>query len=192
MFRPRFLLLGLVIATASFAADNPRRSPLKDMYFGEALYYAQQGEYFAAIARLDTELGQYYGLDEPGLDTLHFHINDAEFSVGDFELSYRMHLRAGRAFKAVLEGHVEPAVRNEAAFRLARLYLQKDQPADALTALNRIEGKIPEGIRDDLNFVRANTYMAVGRFSDAVKVLRDMQNAKGYEGFAIYNLGMAL
>ncbi len=192
MFRPRFLLLGLVIATASFAADHPVRSPLKDMYFGEALYYAQQGEYFAAIARLDTELGQYYGLDEPGLDTLHFHINDAEFSVGDFELSYRMHLRAGRAFKAVLEGHVEPAVRNEAAFRLARLYLQKDQPADALTALNRIEGKIPEGIRDDLNFVRANTYMAVGRFSDAVKVLRGMQNAKGYEGFAIYNLGMAL
>ncbi len=192
MFRPRFLLLGLLIATASFAADPPKRSPLKDMYFGEALYYAHQGEHFAAIARLDTELGQYYGLDEPGLDTLHFHINDAEFSVGDFELSYRMHMRAGRAFKAVLEGNVAPAVRNEAAFRLARLYLQKDQPSDALTALNRIEGKVPENIRDDVNFVRANTYMAVGRFSDAVKVLRDMQNAKGYEGFASYNLGMAL
>ena len=191
MFLSRLLLLGLFIAASSFAADSPKRSPLKDMYFGEALYHAQQGEHFAAIARLDTELGQYYGLDEPGLDSLNFHINDAEFSVGDFELSYRMHLRAGRAFKAVIEGNVAAPVRNDAAFRLARLYLQKDQPGDALTALNRIEGKIPERIRDDLNFLRANTYMAVGRFSDAAKTLRDMQGARGYEGFATYNLGMA-
>ena len=48
---------------------------------------------------------------EPVLDTLHYHIDDARFSVGDFELSYRMHHRAGRAIKAVLEGAVDEAVR---------------------------------------------------------------------------------
>src|SRR6516162_9078850 len=91
---------------------------LSELYFGVALYHAYQGQYFDALQRLDTELAQYHVLDEPQLDTLHYHINDAEFSVGDFELDYRMHQRAGRAIKAVLEGAVDEAVRNEAAFSL--------------------------------------------------------------------------
>lgn len=195
---PRFLLsllglsLGLSLAGPVLAADTSKRNPPRDLYFSEALYRAYQGDHFGAIARLDTELGQYHGLDEPQLDSLYYHINEAEFFVGDFELSYRMHLRTGRAIKSVLEGNVKPAIRNEAAFRLGRIYFQKDQPANALTALNRVEGTVPEKIRDDLNFLRANAYMAVGRFPDAIKVLKDMQSAKGYEGFATYNLGMAL
>ena len=113
---------------------------MKDLYFGEALYHALQGQYFDALQRLDTELALYRGLDQPELDTLHYHINNAEFSVGDFELNYRMHHRAGRAIKAVLEGAVDEAVRNEAAFRLARIHFQKGQLDDALHALARIEG----------------------------------------------------
>ena len=113
----------------------------------------------------------YHGLDEPELDTLHYHINNAEFSVGDFELNYRMHQRAGRAIKAVLEGAVDEAVRNEAAFRLARIHFQKGQLDDALQALARIKGTVPEEIRDDVEFLRANVYMATGRPSEAVKVL---------------------
>lgn len=189
---PYIGLLGLFVVSSSLAAGTPKQIELRDLYFGEALYRAYQGDYFDAIARLDTELGQYHGLDEPELDSLNFHIGQAEFSVGDFELSYRMHHRAGRAIKAVLEGNVEPSVRNEAAFRLARIYFQKDQPVNALHALERIEGKVPEGIRDDVVFLRAQIYMANGRFSDAVKVLRDMQGAASYEGFTTYNLGIAL
>src|SRR5215204_3021253 len=131
----RLLGVGLALGlTASPAVAGD----LKDLYFGEALYYAIQGQYFDALQRLDTELVMYRGLDQPDLDTLHFHINSAEFSVGDFELNYRMHHRAGRAIKAVLEGNVEESVRNEAAFRLARIHFQKDQPREALNALERI------------------------------------------------------
>src|SRR5207253_1610478 len=107
----------------------------------------------AARQRLDTELAQYHVLDEPKLDTLHYHINNAEFSVGDFELDYRMHQRAGRAIKAVLEGAVDEAVRNEAAFRLARIHFQKGQLDDALQALARIKGTVPEEIKGDLEFL---------------------------------------
>src|SRR6185295_221769 len=151
---------------------------LKDLYFGEALYYAYQGQFFDAIQRLDTELAMYHGLDEPGLDTLHFHINDAEFSVGDFELNYRMHQRAGRAIKAVLEGAVDEAVRNEAAFRLARIHFQKSEFDDAMHALERIQGTVPEEIRDDVEFLRANIFMATGRPADAVKVLEPLRSAE--------------
>src|SRR5215471_16694460 len=158
------LALGLTARTAT-AVD------LKDLFFGEALYHAYQGQFFEAIQRLDTELTMYHGLDEPGLDTLHFHVNDAEFSVGDFELDYRMHQRAGRAIKAVLEGAIDEAVRNEAAFRLARIHFQKDQLDDALEALGRIKGTVPEETKGDLEFLRANVYMATGQPGQAVKVL---------------------
>ena len=83
-----------------------------------------------------------------------------------------MHHRAGRAIKAVLEADVDEEVRNDAAYRLARIHLQKDQPADALHALDRIHGKIPDEIRDDIEFLRANVYLALGRPADAIEVLQ--------------------
>ena len=74
------------------------------------------------------------------------HLGEAEFSVGDFELNYRMHHRAGRAITAVLEGAVDEVVRNDAAFRLARIHFQKGQLEDALHALDRISGEVPDEI----------------------------------------------
>jgi Tetratricopeptide repeat len=185
----RLLAVGLA---AVLAAGSSSGSDLQDLYFGEALFHANQGHYFDALQRLDTELGQYHGLDEPQYDSLHYHIGAAEFDVGDFELNYRMHHRAGRAIRAVLEGNVDPAVRNEAAFRLARIHFQKDQPEDALHALQRIEGEVPEAIADEVEFLRANVYMALGRPADAVEVLADLQRAESLTGFAAYNLGIAL
>jgi len=185
----RLIGLGLALGLAAHPATG---GDLKDLYFGEALYHAYQGRYFEALQRLDTELAMYHGLDEPALDTLHFHINDAEFSVGDFELDYRMHQRAGRAIKAVLEGAVDEAVRNEAAFRLARICFQKDQLDDALQALARIKGTVPEEIRGDVEFLRANVYMAKGQPSEAVKVLGELKSNENLAGFVAYNLGIAL
>src|SRR6058998_2063405 len=191
MIRAPHLLIGLGLAMG-LAVRPAVGADLRDLYFGEALYHAYQGQYFDALQRLDTELAQYHGLDEPRLDTLHYHINDAEFDVGDFELNYRMHLRAGRAVKAVLEGAVDEAVRNEAAFRLARIHFQKDQLDDAQQALARIQGAVPEQIRDDVEFLRANIDMATGRPGDAVKVLQQVHSDESLTGFVAYNLGIAL
>src|SRR5215468_6743633 len=151
-------LIGLALALG-LAVRPATGNDLRDLYFGEALYHAYQGQYFDALQRLDTELAQYHGLDEPQLDTLH----------------YRMHQRAGRAIKAVLEGAVDEAVRNEAAFRLARINFQKSQLDDALQALARIKGKVPEEIRGDVEFLRANVYMAQSQPSEAVKVLAQLK-----------------
>ena len=88
---------------ALLAAGPCAGGELEDLHYGAALFEANQGLFFEALVRLDTELAQHYGLDEPALDTLHLHINGAEFSVGDFELNYRMHHRAGRAIVAPAE-----------------------------------------------------------------------------------------
>src|SRR5262245_29092120 len=103
-----------------------------------------------------------------------------------------MHQRAGRAIRAVLEADVAEPVKNDAAFRLARIHFQKDQPQDALHALERIHGEIPEEIRDDIEFLRANVYMALGRADDAVGVLEELQGSEKLTGFSEYNLGVAL
>jgi len=192
MSRLILILACLLLATPSLAANPYTSNGLKDVFFGETLYHAFQEDWFQAIARLDTELGQYRRLDEPGLDTLSYHINQAEFGVGDFELGYRMHLRAGRAMTAVIEGNVEEPVRNEALYRLARLYFQKDQPEDALHSLERLRGGVPAVIRDDLEFLRGQILLANGRFPEAARTFKDLQKARSLEGFAGYNLGIAL
>lgn len=186
------LFVILIVSAAGSPAGASSPKGLKDLYFGEALYYAYQGDWFDAITRLDTELTQHYGVDEPEQDTLHYHINQAEFDVGDFELAYRMHQRAGRAITAVIEGNVEEPVRNEAIFRLARLYFQKDQPVDAQLAVDRISGTVPPKIRDNLDSLRAQILMANGRFAESAHILEGLQKAKGLEGFASYNLGIAM
>ena len=180
------LLLFVCLATSPSPADE-----LKDLYFGEALYHAHQGQFFEALERLDTEVRQHEQVDEPERDTLYYHINDAEFSLGDFELRYRMHHRAGRAIRAVLEGAVDELVRNDAAFRLARIHFQKSQMEDAMRALQRIEGRVPAAIRDDIEFLRANIYLADEQPAAAIDVLAELQDSPEFGGFAAYNLGIA-
>src|SRR5258708_7985982 len=182
----QWLSMGLVLAAG--AAPPSVAAGLRGLYFGEALYRAYQGQYFDALERLDAELAQHHRVDEPELDSLQYHIRQADFSVGDFELRYRMHLRAGRAIKAVLDADVEQPVKNEAAYRLARIQFQKDQPEDALHSLERIQGTVPDNIKDDLEFLRANVYSALGRPADAVEVLKRLQGPESLKGFAPYNL----
>lgn len=190
MRHPRYALLGLcAVLQAAHAAPA---AEARDLFLGEAFYQARQGEYFDAITRLDIELGQFRRLDEPHLDPLHLQVNHAEFSVGDFELSYRMHQRAGRAIRAVLEGNVASGIRNEAAYRLARIHFEKGEASDALRAIERISGPVPERIRDDEQLLRAQIYMANQRLPEAVAILRDLKGVPGFEGFASYNLGVAL
>jgi predicted negative regulator of RcsB-dependent stress response len=192
MMRRILFLLAVCLSSLSVASEGNSRSGSKDLYLGEAFYYAFQGEYVEATTRWVPELGQCERLDDPTLAPVHFQVNFANFSVGDFELSYRMHQRAGRAIKSVLEGNVDQQIRNEAAYRLARIYVQKDDARSALSTIEKITGKIPEKIRDDELFLRAQIYMLSGKFEEAIKILQGLQGSKKFEGFSTYNLGIAL
>lgn len=182
--------LAVALPLCASAGENDR--PPADPFFREALFHAYQGDFFAALERLDAELAQHYGVDERPLDTLYPYVEDAEFSVGDFELEYRMHLRAGRAIRAVLEGNVDEKVRNDAAYRLARLYFEKGDAHTALAVLDSMHGALPERIVDEVEFLRANVLLALDRPEDAAAVLRKLQDSNPLAGFSAYNLGIAL
>ena len=62
MRRPwQWLSMGL--ALAAVAARPALAADLRDLYFGEALYQAYQGQYFDALERLDAELAQHQRVD---------------------------------------------------------------------------------------------------------------------------------
>ena len=54
------LIVGLGLASALAAAPCASKD-LRDLYFGEALYNANQGHYFEALERLDAELALHNG-----------------------------------------------------------------------------------------------------------------------------------
>lgn len=187
----RFFLTLIISVVSVIATAKQDESASKDLYFSEGMYYAYQGKYFDAISRLDAELHQYHGLDEPELNSLHQYIDYAEFSIGDFELYYRMHKRAGRAIKSVIEADVEDYIRNDAAYRLAKIYHQKQQPVNALQTVESIKGKIPEKIKYDYYLLKAQIYISNEKYTDAIELLESITGHEKALGFAGYNLAMA-
>jgi hypothetical protein len=51
---------------------------------------------------------------------------------------------------------------------------------------------IPQAVRDDAGYLRANVLMELHRPADAVEVLNELQDSKELLGFSSYNLGIAL
>lgn len=188
---PRPFIAALIMLPLFAHGSVKPHQELRDIFYGEILYHAYQDDYFEAISHLDIELGQYKALDEPGLDSFHWHRGQAEFAVGDLELYYRMHQRAGRAIEAVMAENVSESERNEAAFRLARLYYRKQDYVNALHAIELIKGEVPRVIRSDEAFLRAQVYVSVGKFEDAIKLLKELKGDSAYAGYIEYNLAMA-
>ena len=204
------LLSTLLCSLSVYAGSGLKDVELGDLYFGEVLYYAYQDLHFEALARLDTELSQYYDLDESELDSLHRHRSQAEFSVGDIEMQYRMSQRAGKALQAVLGEGIDLATRNQAALALARMFYKKNDAQNSLYALKHIReepepsrydpnipidvlrGKEPESFKTDIAYLRALANIGIGQFTEAAKSLEQLKNEKNLKGFVLYNLGIAL
>ncbi len=210
LFRLTTILTVFLCSLSAHAASGLEDVEVRDLYFGEILYYAYQDLHFDALARLDTELSQYYELDESELDVFHKHIGQAEFSIGDLELQYRMSLRARKAIEAVLGEGIDLATRNQAALALARMFYKKDDPQSTLYALDLIKeepdksrydakysldvlrGNEPESFKTDVAYLRAMASIDTGQFGDAVKLLQPLKKEKILKGYVLYNLGIAL
>lgn len=163
----------------------------RDLYYSEALFLAQQGLYLEAISRLDVELDQYYSLDEPKKDSFTSDRAIAEFQVGDFELEYRMNQSTGRALKRILDADLPETVRNEAAYRLGRLYYRQGDITNAIIALRKIEGDMDETVRNRALFLQAQAEIYSGNFERAQNIIQSLSGVKELAGFADYNLAIA-
>jgi len=206
-----FLLMAAFSCSLSLYASSALKDiELRDLYFGEIIYYAYQDMPFEALSKLDAELSQFYGVDESELDPFNYHRGQAEFSVGDLELQYRMSKRAGQAIKAVLGEGIDLAVRNQAALALARVFYKKGEPQGTLYALDLIreepdksryeekysldilKGKPRETFKEEVAYLRGLASIETGQFKQAVELLQPLKKEKLFKGYILYNLGIAL
>ena len=209
MLRNGIFIAAFFCSLSSYAASGLKDVELRDLYFGEVLFYAYQDKYFEALERLDSELIQHYRVDESNLDPLSLNLGQAEFSVGDIELQYRMDKRAGKAIQAVLGSGIDLAIRNQAALELARMYFRKNDAERALYALDLIHDRVdltkypdksvddlrgvePENFKVDVLYLRALAYISTGQFTNAVEILDSLRNEASIKGYVLYNLGIAL
>ncbi|MCG6976407.1 MAG: hypothetical protein LJE56_08390 [Acidiferrobacterales bacterium] len=174
------------------AADKDKSRRIHDLYFGEALYQAEQKNYFSAVTRLDAELAQYYSLDDPRSNSLSYHREEAELFVADLELSYRMHQKVGRAMQRLLDQSVHESIRDRAAYRLGRVAFIKSSYETALEVLDHISANAPRKLQLQAALLRGQCLIALGRHKEAVSVLQPVAAEPELAGFGPYNYGIAL
>lgn len=79
---------------------------------------------------------------------------------------------------------------NRDAYRLAWFYYSRRNPAQALQALDSIEGKIEGVSASQVDYLRALVYLSIGRFREAAELLNELPLIQQPRGYAQYNLAM--
>ena len=86
-------VLGLFLL-AGLSSDALLGEEVDELSVGEPLYFAYQGKWFEALERLNASLYGDRGIEGPGREAFWYETVDENFSVGDFELNYRMDHKA--------------------------------------------------------------------------------------------------
>jgi tetratricopeptide (TPR) repeat protein len=187
----------LVAMTPVHAAKKPPAplplmsvpEPVRDLYYGDSLFYFFQDDYFHALVRMDaaTSLGRVPN-----------HQTEAELIKGALYLSLGQHVEAGRIFQSLLNDNVSLDVRNRAWFYLAKLWYQRGYLAESERALHSISGDLPESLNAERHMLFAQVLLNQGRFDEAITALQALEGKQNkpisdsWMAFARFNLGVAL
>src|SRR5271168_2890699 len=182
------LLLALPLAAAW--AKNQKPDPdglpphdVKDLHYGDVLFYFYQDDYFDAITRL---------LAAQQLERLPHTEGEAELLLGGLYLSLGEHVEAGKIFEALLAGKTSEAVRNKAWFYLGKVWYQRGYWAESERALRQVSDKIDPRIGAERYMLLAQLMMRQERYDDAITALSSWHGAPDWTAYAQFNLGVAL
>ncbi len=189
------MLAGVTPTMAAKQVSAPLMSTpqaVRDLYYGDALFYFYQEDYFRSLVHLDaaTSLGRVPN-----------HQTEAELIKGALYLSLGQHTEAGRIFQALLNDNVALDVRNRAWFYLAKLWYQRGYLADAQRALQSIQGELPQGLNTERHMLFAQVMLNQGQYDEAISELQKLDDSAGKDArqtseswlaYARFNLGVAL
>jgi hypothetical protein len=172
------------------AAEKPlvgTPQTVKDLHWGEVLFYFYQDENLEAL----THLGAAQQTNR-----LSHHATEAELLKGGLYLSLGEHEEAGKIFKALLNDNVSLDVRNRAWFYLAKIWYQRNYLVDAEGALGQIRGALPGDLEPERHLLEAQVLMYLGRYDDAIRTLERWQPAGAgiddWSAYSSFNIGVAL
>jgi hypothetical protein len=182
--RSRLLLLFLIVITSTLAAANSPPSSVKDLQYGEVLYYYFQQDYFNSIVRLQIAQQQ---------QRLPNHAAEAELMLGGLDLSYGLRGEANRIFQRLLnEETSDVSTRNRAWFYLAKISWQRGDIDAALQAIERVQGSMTAATRTAAINLHSLLLLQQGNNKAAISLLQDARSGSSWTPFLNYNLGIAL
>jgi tetratricopeptide (TPR) repeat protein len=191
MLRP-IALGGLLLAVPLAAgwAKNQKPDPdglpphdVKDLHYGDVLFYFYQDDYFDAITRL---------LAAQQLERLPHTEGEAELLLGGLYLSLGEHVEAGKIFEALLAGKTSEAVRNKAWFYLGKVWYQRGYLEESERALRQVSDKIQPRISAERYMLLAQLKLREGKYDEAIAALQSWHGAPDWTAYAQFNLGVAL
>lgn len=174
---------GLALGGAPRAAEAVAGTVVRDLYYGEALFHFYQRDDFTALTHL-------LAAREAG--RLAHHDAEAQLLAGGLYLSYGQHRRAAEVFEQLLAAGATGATRDRAWFYLGKVRYQRGLYREALAALGRVGGALPEALAMERPMLVAQSHMALGEWAEAGRVLATWEAPAQWLGYARFNLGVAL
>jgi hypothetical protein len=191
----RALLLAAVLALVAAAQAPARRhdaeklpvTRIRDLHYGDALFYFYQDEEFEALTRL---------LAYEHWNRMPHHLDEAQLLEGGLYLSLGMHNEAGERFARLLTNEVPTGVRNRAWFYLAQVWYARGYLEKADAALRKVNGRMSPELEAQKELLFGNVLMHEGRYDEAIRLLSLWRQPEGgrriWSGYARFNLGVAL
>jgi Tetratricopeptide repeat len=184
-----WLALAITVAVSGPAAarrHDPEKLPvtrIRDLHYGDVLFYFYQDDNFEAITRL-TAYQQW--------KLIPHHEDEGQLLLGGLYLSLGMHNEAGERFQTLLTKDVPTGVRNRAWFYLAQVWYARGYLDKAEEALQKIQGKLSPELEAQKDHLYANVLMYQGKFDEAIRLLVTWKGSPGWSAYARFNLGVAL
>src|SRR6516162_11192321 len=127
-------LLALPVGAARRDPDKLPPTKVRDLHYGDVLFYFYQGDDFEAITRLNAY--EHWGL-------LSHHDAESQLLLGGLYLSLGLHNEAGARFEKLLTPDVPVGVRDRAWYYLAQVWYARGYLDRAEQALKQVQGKLP-------------------------------------------------
>lgn len=156
---------------------------IRDLHYGDVLFYFYQDEDFEAITRL---------LAYQHWNRVQHHEAEGQLLLGGLYLSLGMHNEAGERFQTLLTDDVPTGVRNRAWFYLGQIWYARGYLDKAADALRKINGKMSPDLEAQREHLFANVLMRQGHFDEAIRLLAATRGASIWTAYARFNLGVAL
>ena len=187
----RALLLAAVVALlattpAGARRHDPEKLPVtrvRDLHYGDALFYFYQDEDFEALTRL---------LAYEQWNRLPHHQDEARLLAGGLFLSLGMHNEAGERFASLLTDDVPTGVRNRAWYYLAQVWYARGYLDKADAALRKINGRMSADLEAQKELLFGNVLMHEGHDDEAIRLLSNWRGGPIWSAYARFNLGVAL
>jgi TolA-binding protein len=176
-------------------AANPKLPPpgpgvlrevaVRDLPYGDALYYFYLGDYETALERLAYA---------DSMGRLPHHQEDARLLMGGMELTQGDYEAAARLFAEVLDRpNVPDNVKDRAHFYLGKTWYRRGYYPQAIENLNKANsGTLPEDFDSERRLLLAEARIAAGEPAAAADVLKGWAGSSQWRAYAEYNLGVAL